>query len=449
MDLEIIALTYLLNTQDVEFYNKLDTKYFTSYSDVFKDVKKFYNDYKDLPTFEDFEIHKDIDVRHRVLALKDIECPDIENPEYLLSSILDKYAEKLISEKLSKFIDDIPILHYNEMIDRIAHIGYELNTKFPTTDNLTEGDLLIYDELYDKESIDLGINTELDSILGGLEMGELAMFGGKRGQGKSILLANVAVQQFLQNNSSLYFSVEMSKRETFLRYLSILSGVPNTKITKFKMNEQELIKLAETRALFFNKPESIFEDFMLHGDYVKYEQELVENCSLKNYKAVIIDSPVISISDIDLHLHNYKKIMGNNLRTCVVDYISVLKSEQTDDMYDWKAIMYNTRLLKELARKHDISIITACQLDNKGNVRMSKGIEDAVDLSFVLETEIENDNKLPFLGINCTKSRSRTDNINIKTKMNWSTLKIGPDSYIEESKVEEPKQANNEYVRDI
>lgn len=76
-------------------------------------------------------------------------------------------------------------------------------------------------------------------LFGGMNRGELNIFAGASGAGKSLFLANLGVNWTLEGKNVLYITLELSEPLVSMRIDSMLSGIPSRDIFK-SMDEVEL-----------------------------------------------------------------------------------------------------------------------------------------------------------------------------------------------------------------
>ena len=77
-----------------------------------------------------------------------------------------------------------------------------------------------------------------------------------------------------------------------------------------------------------------------------------------------------------------------------------------------------------MAQEYEVPVFSPYQTDNTGEARFAKGILDAADAAFTIETWAPEDECITF---NCTKMRSAKME-GFTSVMDWETLKIGPQS---------------------
>lgn len=275
-----------------------------------------------------------------------------------------------------------------------------------------------------KNRVPLGLNNTFDAILGGVARQELILIGGKRGSGKSISCSNLMINQYEMGNTSAYFTIEMIAAETMQRNMSILANVNHMNLKNNKLTDQEMLAVVKTRADMFKNADSLVSDFIKDRDQYKFEENLVRNCELKEAQMVIIDDRALSITSLDLHLGKIKSRFGNNFTMAVVDYLNQIVVEGGTDQFDWKPQIVISKKLKELARKHDIVIVSPYQIDDKGETRFAKGILDAADIAVLMEAHSKEDNAI---SMETTKIRGAKD-MKFTSVMDWDTLRISPQS---------------------
>jgi RecA/RadA recombinase len=420
--------TILINpAESLESWSKLKLCYFSkSYVGIYTNIVKFYLEFSKLPTLKELEvITREPSNRASLIAINSIELDDDISIEILVSALIDEYTQNEALTKLDKFLDNITLLSTDEIKEKLSDIVLYLDEKTHSNESvflMSDFNLFSNDEL--TERIPLGINANLDYKSGGFQTTDLIMIGGKRGSGKSIVACNIACNQYEIGNVGLFFSIEQPGHEIFERMLSILSGVPHENIRNRKLSESDLLTLAKTRAKFFSEYESILSDFSSHKDFNKFEKELTTTKKLKeNSQIIIVDNHRLTISDIDLHLHKTKAKFGERLKVAVVDYVNQIvlpEVVEAESQYNWMGQVELSKKLKDLARKHNVCIVTPYQIDKTGEARFSKGLLDAADASFILEP-IENG-----ITFKTTKSRSFAA-IDFSSKMDWNTLRIFPD----------------------
>jgi replicative DNA helicase len=207
-----------------------------------------------------------------------------------------------------------------------------------------------YNAKMEDPHFDAGIRTGysyLDYVTDGARPGELILFGGESGAGKSMLLMNIAIQMWLQNNtvemidgpytegnSILYFSLEMPFKPCLNRVLSRLSGNPSKKIRAANLNAEEGLKLK--RALKFIS---------------KYP-----------YQFEIVDIPRgVTMERLELIYEEAKSLYDPKI--IVIDYLGLMDYDGGKEMDDWLKLGKIAEKIHEFARVHNCIVLSAVQLN--------------------------------------------------------------------------------------
>lgn len=219
-----------------------------------------------------------------------------------------------------------------------------------------------YNAKMEDPHFDKGVRTGysyLDNVTDGLRPGELLLIGGESGAGKSMLLMNMAIQIWLQNNtidmtenfgpghSVLYFSLEMPFKPCLNRVLARMSGNPSKKIRNASLGTDEANKLKKALRFINNYPYQ-FEIIDIPRGATMESMELLYEEAKAHYDPKII----------------------------VIDYLGLMNYEGAD-MEDWLKLGKISEKIHEFARVHNAIVLSAIQLNrNKGG----KEAEDKIGL---------------------------------------------------------------------
>ena len=137
-----------------------------------------------------------------------------------------------------------------------------------------------------------------------------------------------------------------------------------------------------------------------------------------------------------------KKVEYPDLGMVIVDYLNQVRRHNAPSrsgQYEWTEQIEISKGLKSLAQDQQVLVVSAFQTNPKGEVRFSKGIEDAVDASYTLEHWGKEENAIKF---KCNKMRSGEMKSFI-SEIDWETLKIGPQSAMDPDERAELKEQMN------
>lgn len=375
-----------------------------------------------MPGFADLDILlREKSAQSTLTTLKIADVPEIEW-EVALDALIDQYTQNEAIRQLDKFVDNLPIYDTKEIKENLSNIVLALDEKTYCAEGVYDMSNIMLFTPPDENArmrFHLGLNNTFDAVMGGMAREEYILIGGKRGSGKSITGANICVNQYETGNTSAYFTIEMSGRETLERIMAIHAEVPHTGIRKNTLTDSEVLKLVKARAGMFLDSDGYVEDFMAHRDRWKFEEQLVRNCKLKHdNQMLIIDDRALSLTTLDLHLGKIKAKFGDKFTVAVVDYVNQIVVEGSDK-YDWKPQIAVSTKLKDLARKYEIIMVSPYQIDATGEARFSKGILDSADVALVMEA---GEHSMTF---DTTKIRSGGE-MKFTSGINWDTLRISP-----------------------
>lgn len=434
MDIGAVVLHLILKNKDtsLEHWSKVKYAFFASeFTSVYSSIVKHYDKYSTLPSFDDLDLNlRDKQLKASIKALERLEVPEDISLDLAVDALINEYTQNEALANIEELIDNITLLDTEEVKQEINNISLRLEEKTHTSETIClMSDISILeseDDLSETTQVPLQFNNTFDANIR-CSTSQLVMVGGYRGSGKSIVSTNIFINQYLQGNTGLYFSIEMDKREVFERTISTLANVSHSKVRNKELNAGDLEKIANVRAGMFEESSEILSSYINnHHDYQKFEFDL-RKCHLKrDNQLIIVDNQRLTLSDIDLNLQKFKGQFGDKLKVVVVDYVNQIEPPgRAEDIYDWKTQINLSKGLKNLARKYNVVMFTPYQVDNKGEARLAKGLLDAADMAMTLEANKESG----YLKFTSTKTRS-SEEFSIASGINWETLKIHPQDYI-------------------
>lgn len=428
VDLQKLALKRLLTTQSPDFFNKLVNKYFTGNNLVlFRKINNFYTKNLRIPSMQEFyEIQKQESskayLRSELIDIT-LEGETSIDSNFISSQLQDYYIREETISFIDKFIDDLENLEQTEIIDKIQEHVLSVQKFIP------EGE-----ELFDVATIETvpkednfvmfpsGLSTDFDSANGGFGLEELVLFGGRRGSGKSIITLNMALNNFLLNNSVMFMSIEMRYVEVYYRLMSMISGVPFSDFMLNNLTKDQKFSIAKSKLDTFYKPgeasDSVYSNLLTSGSFNNFDQELKRGVvPFKDNRFHIIDDVQLSLARIDHYLN--MMTTKHDIKMCVIDYLNIVKVE---DRMDWKSQINISDSLKTLARKYKVIMISPYQIDASGEARFAKGVLDSADKSFrFMPSDLSEDpTALPFEVAKIRNGKA----IKFNVHMDWDCLRI-------------------------
>lgn len=416
MNVEGLTLKLLLTEQDrdlaLKSYSELKTDYFSpQYKTIYSKIAKYYSDRGEIPTDTQLGVYYSRDSQLlREIGILALIKDEGATLDLAIEALSNQYIQSEALHSISQFLNQVSHYDRHEIIDHMAGIPLSLEDKLVRTENtFSIKTVNIYKE---EEELQLtrfnsGISDEWDQESGGYFLQDLILFGGKRGTGKSFLCANLVAAQHRQGNPSVYFTIEMTADEVYMRIIAILAGVPFKDLKLDTLSPEDEAKVSKTMASMFVGGEDVYNKHYVGNpapDRVQFQRELQQTCEEKEEgRIIIIDDRELSVTTVDTKISSLKARYGDKLKLAVVDYLNQLKGVNPDDMYDWKAQMVIPKLLKNQARKFEMCIVSPYQMDDEGKARFSRGILDACDVAHLIEADHK---EAGFIELKTDKARS-------------------------------------------
>lgn len=374
VDLDLVILKTLVSNKKhaLDFANENDPKLFLAdYWNFANLIVGYSRTYKELPTqrvmvekLAKGNNDKLIDHINKVWdQLKNVNHDEREY-KHDLEKLKKRYAEKqvtsiqqILSKQEPGSMDITKAV--GEMQKAVQTIKALSQVKAYDRKTLKEAVPIFRDEYNAKmldPHFDKGVKTGysyLDNVTDGLRPSELVLIGGESGAGKSMLLMNMAIQMWMQDNtidmtdnfgpgqSVLYFSLEMPFKPCLNRVLARMSGNPSKKIRAATLNADEAVKLKKSLKFIHNYPFQ-FEIVDIPRGATMESLELIYEEAKASYDPKII----------------------------VIDYMGLMNYDGAD-MEDWLKLGKISEKIHEFARVHNLTVLSAVQL-NRG-----KGGKDA------------------------------------------------------------------------
>ncbi len=272
-----------------------------------------------------------------------------------LEVYVDIVKKKATLRKIINFSRDVyeRCLHPSqdpvELLRNIEEEFFEISNKKDRGEIVSVGDLVdtYYNEIVktsDKgrqEAIS-GVETgfhNLDLITTGFHPGELIIIAARPSMGKTSLALNIALnaRKAGRNCSVAFFSLEMSKKQILLRFLSSLANVEYKKLyTGVLKGELEAVK---------------------RGIQI-----------LKKLKIYVDDTSGITILELKSKLKKLMVVEREGIDLVIVDYLQLMQGERDFKVRE-QEISYISRGLKAIAKEFNVPVIALSQLNRAPEIR--------------------------------------------------------------------------------
>ena len=401
-----------------------------------------------MPTFDDLKYEiRDSGVREKLFA---IEAVEVEADAFMLLEYLkNEYAQKEILNSLEDYVDQS--VAFEDADESVAHLhqivlDVEEKVELERPQDSMQRITLFEDDEELGNYLPLGLNTDYDHEIQ-FSPRDLILVGGKRGAGKSIVCSNIANNVFNSGKSAVFFTIEMDSRSILQRCCSIATGVPFARLRTKNLSVIEWERVAGWWANRFSEGQERLKEYKSNRDFDRFHHNLTTNCELLPTQQLdVIYDPSLTLARIRAELD--KKVKSMNVGVVIVDYINQVKRSSLPSrggQYDWTEQIEVSKALKSMAQEYEVPVFTPYQTDASGEARFAKGILDAADAAYALETWDQEDQCVTF---NCVKMRSASMK-SFTSKMNWESLKIGPESTLNPKEREDSENRSDEPIDDI
>lgn len=443
MNLASILLKAIITDSDLDTWADLHKHYLPQeYQSIWSFVEKYVEEFRELPSFDAVKLSvRDSSLRENLLALQNVETLDINN-HTLLEYLKNEFTQLEIMSELEDYLENsIAMESAKENIESLQNIILKVEDKVDLKDTAESMQRmeLFYPKEYLENVVPLGLNTDYDEMEKfGPE--DYVLIGGKRGQGKSLVCSNIASTIYESGGSVMYFTIEMSARETMQRICAISTGINAKSIENNNLGMMEQLEVARWWSSRFEEGEKIYDKWKSISGRRAFEElheELIQN-PLRPKQVDIIYESGLTLANIRKELD--KKVPILEPKVVIVDYVNQVRRGFNNNrmgQYDWTEQIEVSKALKSFAQDYGVLVVSPYQIDATGEARFAKGVLDSPDAAFTLESgKGEN----PYMKFKCTKMRSGDDETEFASEMNWSSLKIGPKSIIIPEDGDDPEE---------
>lgn len=449
MNLSSALLKQVIDLQDFDTWSSLRQEYLPSeYHSLFKVIDAHYEKFHLLPTFEDLKFSiRDPSTQEKLFAVESVETE--AEPAMLLQYLKNEYTQKEVLNELEDYVENS--IAFEDAEESIAHLHQIVMDVEDRVDLEFAGESMQRINLFESEEeiakyLPLGLNTDYDYEVQ-FSPRDLVLVGGRRGAGKSITCANIAHNVFEREKSAIYFTIEMDQRSILQRVCAIATGIPFSRIRTKNLSVTEWEKIAEWWANRYIEGREKFEEYLEHRSFEKLHSRLsMKDELLPTQQIDVIYDPALTLAKIRAELD--KKIKSKmDVGVIIVDYLNQVKrtaGPSRGHQYDWTEQIEVSKALKSMAQEYETTMFSPYQTDNTGEARFAKGILDAADAAYSLETWDQEDACITF---KCQKMRSAAMK-DFTSFMDWETLKIGPESALTPLEREET-QPTGESIEDL
>ena len=448
MNIASALIKQILDAQDFETWSVLRKHYLPSeYHTLYGVIDKHCDEYHKLPKFDDLKYEiRDSSTKEKLFAIKSIEVE--AEAEMLLKYLKNEYTQKEVLNELERYVEhSVAFENAEETLEHLHDIILRIEDKVELKDpEESMQSITLFEPAHELEKyVSLGLNATYDSFMQ-FSPRDLILIGGRRGGGKSVTCSNIANHVVESGKSAIYFTIEMDSRSILQRCCSIATNIPLNRLKTKNLNIKEWEIVAQWWANRFKNGGERLKEYNQHRDFDKFHTKLKEGELLPTQLDVVYDSS-LTIGKIKADLAKKVKSL-EPVGIVIVDYINQVKRSNLPSrsgQYDWTEQIEVSKALKSMAQEHEVPILSPYQIDATGEARFAKGILDAADAAFSIETYSHEDACVTFT---CQKMRNAAME-SFTSVANWDTLKIGPDSALTPKEKQDEEGRTGEEIDDI
>lgn len=242
-DLQKLFLEFMITDSElfVRCRNIVDPKYFSKkYFDTVEMFIEHAEQYKSLPTVDQVKAKCEIELK---------PVPDIDDNQrnWFLDEFETFCRHKALEKAIIESADLLEKSEYGTVEDKIKQAVRIGLTKDLGTDYFEDPRLRLMKLKDNNGQVSTGWKMLDKKLYGGFNRGELNIFAGSSGAGKSLFLQNLAINWIEQGLNVIYFTFELSEELSAMRVDSMVTEVPTNEIFK-KIDDVEVaVKMYKTK----------------------------------------------------------------------------------------------------------------------------------------------------------------------------------------------------------
>lgn len=243
----------------------------------------------------------------------------------------------------------------NEILEKLRQA--ELMTLPPNSDSVFDNLQSVFENKIDNEKLSTGIKI-LDENNAYIKKGKISTVFAYTGNFKTMFCSNVAYNAIKNNSNVLYLSLEISKVEMYINFLSRHSYNFDRKISHSDIKNSNLS--SDDKNYLYN---TIYTDFKnkLKSNLIVYDETDIDLNTYGSFSKLFYQAD-----------SNFKKKTGKGVDLIIIDHLNLLKFESGEKVQnDYSAVnhwmsFFRKNAINFLGQKKQIAILCACQSSREG-----------------------------------------------------------------------------------
>lgn len=370
MNLEKKFLAYLFNDKKyiAETIGVMKIEYLPNTYKIYKLLLQYYNKYRDIIPNEQVQLmfnrnrlDEDTIIKYNIIideCKNDIKIVSDADFQCIIDELKDLYKRREYINMGKKILEINPMKcneqSFEKLVESVKKNVYKiesLNSDVKNEGAITDNTKNRWEEYCNRRDnpemqdfIKTGFDT-IDNAEGGFRKGELIVVIGRKGDGKSVLLLNLAHNAWINGENVILFSLEISKQDYERRFDSRAANVLTNGLKMGTLDEIE------------------------EQAYKKYLQALSKQETVdgkKVGKLYIVDcSPGITPAFVESKIDTIEKQLDIKFSVIITDYAGIMKpnvpTAEKRNAFGDIALEH-----KILARSRNACVITAYQMNRSG-----------------------------------------------------------------------------------
>ncbi|SHF79950.1 replicative DNA helicase [Caldanaerobius fijiensis DSM 17918] len=189
----------------------------------------------------------------------------VVNMDMHVQMLKDRAAKRKLAQEMKRFMDELqdPLKSADEIaasaVEKFTSLFTASRERTITEQAISEVDLLTARAKRGESQIKTSLQA-INDISDMLEQPDYTIIAARPAAGKTALMLQIAVDMALQRKKALIFSLEMTPEQLIERMIARFTGIPNRKLRKGKIYDDDWEKIAKAVDLISSLPIKIDEE---------------------------------------------------------------------------------------------------------------------------------------------------------------------------------------------